>query len=232
MPSAKRASRPEPGSYLDDAWIAFASAGVVVGAVVVGFVLPAPASAQSVDLEVATRAYAELRLEEAWSEIERAIASIAGAPQAVPREVRVRAYVLEASIARARADLTASDAALDRALAIEPALALDPALHPPPLLEALERRRAALAVTSTPPEPEPSDPGPEGPDDGLARSPQEEIVAPNGSVLAGPDVDGEDPWPWLGLGLGGAVVLGGVIALSVVLAQPPASFEVRGTIVP
>jgi hypothetical protein len=42
----------------------------------------------------------------------------------------------------------------------------------------------------------------------------------------------EDPWPWIGLGLGGAVVLGGVIVLTVVLAQPPASFELRGTIVP
>lgn len=193
-----------------------------------GLAAPASLCAQEVDLEPASRAYAELRLDDAWAEIERVFATLeVGGADSVSRETRVRAYVLGASIARARGDLTASDAVLDRALALDASLTLDPALHPPPLLEALERRRAALAARL-----EPSPPDREVDDE--ASPPEPALVLTSPDPIVGPTDghDGGDPWPWIGLGIGGAVLLGGVIALTVVLAQPPASFELRGTIVP
>ena len=206
---------------------------------VVGCVLwaVAPASAQEAELareiEAASRAYAELRLEDAWVAIEHAALRIEEAPEPPPRHVRVQVHVLEAAIARARADLSASDAALDRALALDPTLALDPALHPPPLLDALERRRAAQRPASADEAPHAATsldlPGSRA----ISADDAARAVSISGSVGASGEIDrGGDPWPWIGLGVGGAVLLGGVIALSVVLAQPPASFDVRGTIVP
>ena len=221
----------------------------MVGAVAMtGLVTPASLRAQDAALESASRAYAELRLDDAWAEIQRFLAALEGpGAAAVPRDTRLRAHVLGASIARARGDLGASDAALDRALDLDATLVLDPALHPPPLLEALERRRAALAART---EAEAHDRS--GADDADSRGARAEADA-RGTPVEGdpradtadavrvgdpalfvgtPDGRDEDPWPWVGLGIGGAVVLGGVIALTVVLAQPPASFELRGTIVP
>lgn len=199
-------------SYLGSAPSAFPAA-VVAAFVVVAALAPAPtAHAQTtLDLEPAARAYAALQLEEAWTEISAVLRAIEGPDgERIPREERVRAYVLAASIARARGDLVASEAALDRALSLDLRLTLDPALHPPPLLEALERRRAAL----------------------LARAEELALRAPigDGDAPDGPRAD--DPWPWVGVGVGGVVLLGGAIVLAVVLAQPPSSFEVRGTIVP
>jgi hypothetical protein len=225
----------------------------MVGAVAMtGLATPASLRAQDAELEPASRAYAELRLDDAWAEIQRVLTALEGPEaDAVPRDTRLRAYVLGASIARARGDLGASDAALDRALELDAMLVLDPALHPPPLLEALERRRAARAARSEAETHERS-----GVDDAESRGAPVEadargapveadardapvdragalrVVAPPLLVGTSGRAGGEDPWPWVGLGIGGAVVLGGVIALTVVLAQPSASFELRGTIVP
>jgi hypothetical protein len=223
VPSAKRASRRQRRSYLVTALLAFTVALLAM----TGLAAPASLCAQEVDLEPASRAYAELRLDDAWAEIERVFATLeVGGADPVSRETRARAYVLGASIARARGDLTASDAVLDRALALDASLTLDPALHPPPLLEALERRRAALAarLEASPSDREVDDEA-SPPEPALVLTSPDPIVGPTGH-------DGGDPWPWIGLGIGGAVLLGGVIALTVVLAQPPASFELRGTIVP
>lgn len=197
----------------------------------------APSPSQEVEatslaarLAAAERAYAELRLDEAGAAIRLLLEELAGDDARATTSERVRAHVLAASIARARGDLAGCDAALDAALALDPALRLDPALHPPPLLEALERRRAAI-VAATPVVPvEPtrtavpvqSTPGPSAALSlGLGR------VEPS---LADPSP--ADPWPWVGLGVGGAVVVGGAIVLAVVLATPPSSFDIRGTIAP
>lgn len=161
-------------------------------------------------LAPAREAYAGLRLDEAWAEIERALVQIEADP-VLPLTLRVEALVLAASIARARLDLAGSDAALDRALALDPRLSLDPALHPPPLLEALERRRAARVIV------EALDPDAGG----------VVVVPPDGG-----EGTHEDPWPWVGLGAGAFLVVGGAIVLGVVLAQPPGRFDVAGTIVP
>jgi len=180
---------------------------------------PVPAPVPVPDrLAAAERAYAELRLDDADAEIRAFLDQLeGGGDPAITLEDRVRAHVLAASIARARGDLVSSDAALDAALAIEPALRLDPALHPPPLLEALERRRALRPIpTPTPP-------------------PEEPPVAAAVSTALGPDIvssTSSDPWPWVGVGVGAAILVGGVITLSVVLSTPPSSFDVRGTIVP
>jgi len=169
-------------------------------------------------LAAAERAYAELRLEDADSEIHVVLGELAlGHDAELTPEGRVRAHVLAAAIARARGDLAASDVALDAALELEPSLRLDPALHPPPLLEALERRRA-LRTVSTPIVPV------EQPDAGPV------VSTPLGRDII--DAGHDDPWPWVGLGVGGALLLGGAIALSVVLSTPPSSFDVRGTIIP
>lgn len=174
--------------------------------------LEVPAEAPSDPLAPAREAYAGLRLDEAWAAVELALAQI-DADAESPVTLRVEALVLAASIARARVDLAGSDAALDRALALDPRLSLDPALHPPPLLEALERRRAARVIVED-----------EGPDAGVAVS----IVVPPG----GGEDSRDDPWPWVGLGVGAALVVGGAIVLGVVLAQPPGRFDVSGTLVP
>ncbi|MBX7193132.1 MAG: hypothetical protein K1X94_13850 [Sandaracinaceae bacterium] len=157
-------------------------------------------------LAAASRAYAELRLDDAWAEIQQVITRLdeAGGTN-VPRETQVNAHVLAASIARARGELGASDHALDDALALDPTLTLDPALHPPPLIEALERRRTAYAALH-----------PIGP---IGREP---VTGPTDT----------DPWPWVGLGAGVLVVVSGLVVLTVVLAQPDDDFDLRGTIVP
>lgn len=181
--------------------------------------VPTPTPVPVLDrLAAAERAYAELRLDDADAEIRAVLDQLedAGDPAITP-QARARAHVLAASIARARGDLAASDAALDAALSVEPALRLDPALHPPPLIEALERRRALRPSSPT------------------TASAEEVPVGPAMSTVLGPDVVGStspDPWPWVGLGVGIAVLVGGAITLSVVLSAPPSSFDVRGTIVP
>jgi hypothetical protein len=156
----------------------------------------------------AEEAYARLELEEASALLAAWLEALERPGATRPAlEARIRALVLAASIARARGDLRGLDDALDGALALDPELRLDPALHPPPLLDALERRRAARALALVPPE----------------------VVEPTGREVTPP---GPDPWPWVGLGLGALVVVGGTITLGVLLSAEPREFGIRGTILP
>lgn len=194
--------------------------------------LTSPVIAQHESLrEEARRAYAELRLEDAWSAVARALAELdvegsEGSAQ------RAETLVLAAAIARARGEEATADAMLDRLLDLSPDVVLDPALHPPPLLEALERRRtrrraqtieagrleAPIPAVAPDLDPAPSIEGAPG-----------SVVAP---TLEDTTTHGEDPWPWIGGGIAASFVLGGVIAVAIVFTQPPSTFDLRGTIAP
>ena len=182
--------------------------------------------------EEARRAYAELRLEDAWSAIARALAEL-DVEGSEGSEERTETLVLAAAIARARGEEATADAMLDRLLELSPDVVLDPALHPPPLLEALERRRtrrraqtieAARLEAPIPAVAPDLDPAPT-PIEGAPGS----VVAP---ILDDTTSHGEDPWPWIGGGIAASFVLGGVIAVAIVFTQPPSTFDLRGTIAP
>jgi len=194
--------------------------------------LPNAANAQRESLrDEARRAYAELRLEDAWSAVARALAEL-DVEGSEGSEERAETLVLAAAIARARGEEATGDAMLDRLLDLSPDVALDPALHPPPLLEALERRRsrrralASEAARLLPATLAPADPAPTTIDDAPA------VAVPIVPLLEDTRPRGEDPWPWIGGGIAASVVLGGVIAVAIVFTQPPSTFDLRGTIAP
>lgn len=202
-------------------------ARVAAAALAVALCLPSRALAQEESLrDEARRAYAELRLEDAWSAVARALAEldVHGSERV---EDRAEILVLAAAIARARGEEATADAMLDRLLEIAPEVVLDPALHPPPLLEALERRRRrrrALAMEVAAAHDEPAS--------GAALATTAIGSSPVVARLGERTPHGEDPWPWVGGGIAAGLVLGGVIVVAIVFTQPPSTFELRGTIAP
>jgi hypothetical protein len=123
---------------------------------------PAPAEPIAADLSPvlasAADAYAHLRLDEARALLDSLFAALDRTGGAgLARSDLVRAWVLAAGIARATGEEPAVLAALDAALAIDPALTLDPALEPPPIVLALEERRAAIRSCALELTTEPSD---------------------------------------------------------------------------
>ncbi len=184
--------------------------------------------AASTWVERAQEAYAQLRLDEAEELLGRALSISERAESSI--KVRTATFVLAAQLARARGDETVSDAWLDRALEASPDLELEAADYPPPFLVALERRRSIVR-------------------DGLERQVVQDRVRVPTTVLppasdplavadtltpSDPDASPttSDPWLWLGLGAGVLVLAGGGIVLGVVLSEPAAGFDVRGSIAP